>query len=213
MKIGKKTGVMISLFIAIALFFGLIILQQNLLAPNGTSKVYVANKTIEKGTVLDSQNLNTLFTKTELNNEAIIEGAIYTEDELLELEGKILSRDMLKGEGLSSLRVVNKDDILANSDYVVEIGINSGDISEVVGGILREGDLVNISSVDPVTKESSLLLDNVYIDKAFSSDGTRIARTDSMAAARVNVLVTSKEAEANLNKAIELGGIKISKIR
>lgn len=213
MKIGKKTGVMISLFIAIALFFGLIILQQNLLAPNGTSKVYVANKTIEKGTVLDSQNLNTLFTKTELNNEAIIEGAIYTEDELLELEGKILSRDMLKGEGLSSLRVVNKDDILANSDYVVEIGINSGDISEVVGGILREGDLVNISSVDPVTKESSLLLDNVYIDKAFSSDGTRIARTDSMAAARVNVLVISKEAEANLNKAIELGGIKISKIR
>lgn len=213
MKIGKKTGVMISLFIAIALFFGLIILQQNLLAPNGTSKVYVANKTIEKGTVLDSQNLNTLFTKTELNNEAIIEGAIYTEDELLELEGKILSRDMLKGEGLSSLRVVNKDDILANSDYVVEIGINSGDISEVVGGILRESDLVNISSVDPVTKESSLLLDNVYIDKAFSSDGTRIARTDSMAAARVNVLVTSKEAEANLNKAIELGGIKISKIR
>ncbi len=213
MKIGKKTGVMISLFIAVALFFGLIILQQNLLAPNGTSKVYVANKTIEKGTVLDSQNLNTLFTKTELNNEAIIEGAIYTEDELLELEGKILSRDMLKGEGLSSLRVVNKDDILANSDYVVEIGINSGDISEVVGGILREGDLVNISSVDPVTKDSSLLLDNVYIDKAFSSDGTRIARTDSMAAARVNVLVTSKEAEANLNKAIELGGIKISKIR
>ena len=213
MKIGKKTGVMISLFIAVALFFGLIILQQNLLAPNGTSKVYVANKTIEKGTVLDSQNLNTLFTKTELNNEAIIEGAIHTEDELLELEGKILSRDMLKGEGLSSLRVVNKDDILANSDYVVEIGINSGDISEVVGGILREGDLVNISSVDPVTKDSSLLLDNVYIDKAFSSDGTRIARTDSMAAARVNVLVTSKEAEANLNKAIELGGIKISKIR
>jgi hypothetical protein len=213
MKIGKKTGIMISLFIAVALFFGLIILQQNLLAPNGTSKVYVANKTIEKGTVLDSQNLNTLFTKTELNNEAIIEGAIYTEDELLELEGKILSRDMLKGEGLSSLRVINKDDILANSDYVVEIGINSGDISEVVGGILREGDLVNISSVDPVTKESSLLLDNVYIDKAFSSDGTRIARTDSMAAARVNVLVTSKEAEANLNKAIELGGIKISKIR
>ena len=213
MKIGKKTGVMISLFIAVALFFGLIIIQQNLLAPNGTSKVYVANKTIEKGTVLDSQNLNTLFTKTELNNEAIIEGAIYTEDELLELEGKILSRDMLKGEGLSSLRVVNKDDILANSDYVVEIGINSGDISEVVGGILREGDLVNISSVDPVTKDSSLLLDNVYIDKAFSSDGTRIARTDSMAAARVNVLVTSKEAEANLNKAIELGGIKISKIR
>ena len=213
MKIGKKTGVMISLFIAVALFFGLIILQQNLLAPNGTSKLYVDNKTIEKGTVLDSQNLNTLFTKTELNNEAIIEGAIYTEDELLELEGKILSRDMLKGEGLSSLRVVNKDDILANSDYVVEIGINSGDISEVVGGILREGDLVNISSVDPVTKDSSLLLDNVYIDKAFSSDGTRIARTDSMAAARVNVLVTSKEAEANLNKAIELGGIKISKIR
>ena len=30
MKIGKKTGVMISLFIAVALFFGLIILQQNL---------------------------------------------------------------------------------------------------------------------------------------------------------------------------------------
>ena len=116
-------------------------------------------------------------------------------------------------DGLTILRVVNKDDILANSDYVVEIGINSGDISEVVGGILREGDLVNISSVDPVTKDSSLLLDNVYIDKAFSSDGTRIARTDSMAAARVNVLVTSKEAEANLNKAIELGGIKISKIR
>jgi hypothetical protein len=213
MKIGKKTSIMISLFIAVALFFGLIILQQNLLAPNGTSKVYVANQTIEKGTVLDNQNLNTLFTKTELNNEAIIEGAIYTEDELLELEGKILSRDMLKGEGLSSLRVIDKDDILANSDYVVEIGINSGDISEVVGGILREGDLVNISSVDPVTKESVLLLDNVYIDKAFSSDGTRISRNDSMAAARVNVLVTSREAEANLNKAIELGGIKISKIR
>lgn len=213
MKIGKKTSIMISLFIAVALFLGLTILQQNLLAPNGTSKVYVANQTIEKGTVLDNQNLNTLFTKTELNNEAIIEGAIYTEDELLELEGKILSRDMLKGEGLSSLRVIDKDDILANSDYVVEIGINSGDISEVVGGILREGDLVNISSIDPVTKESVLLLDNVYIDKAFSSDGTRISRTDSMAAARVNVLVTSREAEANLNKAIELGGIKISKIR
>lgn len=215
MKLGKKSGIIISLILSIIVFFCLIVFQRTLIAPEGTTDIYIAKGKIEKGTVIKEENIATLFEKVEdVNNKAVIEGAFHNEDELNNLLDKVASEDILKGEMISEERFIDKDSIFANNDNIIEVSISSGDISEIVGGILREGDLINISMIDPVTKESKRILENIYIDKAFSVDGTKINKNDdTMAAARINVLLTSAEDEAKLNTAISLEGVKVSKVR
>lgn len=214
MKLGKKSGIIISFILAVIVFFGLIVYSRTLIAPEGTTDIYIAKNKIEKGTVVKEDNILTLFEKVEdVNNKAVIEGAFHSENELTDLIDRVASENIQKGEMISANRFIDKESIFANNDNIVEVSISSSDISEIVGGILREGDFINISMVDPVTKDSTRILENVYIDKAFSTDGTKIDRDDTMAAARINVLLTSAEDEAKLNKSISLQGIKVSKVR
>ena len=60
--------------------------------------------------------------------------------------------------------------------------------------------------------ENEKVLEGVYVSKAFSSDGTEVDRNSEMSVLTVNVIV-SPEDEAKLNQAIELGTIRVSKIK
>lgn len=199
----------ISLIISIILFVGLLVLESNITSPNGKVEVVKAVNNIKEGTVIDENNKDSLFEVVTVDGSLDFETALRNTDELV---GGIIDTEIKKGEIISSERLIDKDSVLGKIENPVETSVRVTDISQVVGGILREGDIIDISVVNSTTTENEKVLEGVYVSKAFSSDGTEVDRNSEMSVLTVNVIV-SPEDEAKLNQAIELGTIRVSKIK
>ena len=206
----KKFGkIAISLIISIILFVGLLVLENNITSPNGKVEVVKAVNNIKEGTVIDENNKDSLFEVVTVDGSLDFETALRNTDELV---GGIIDTEIKKGEIISSERLIDKDSVLGKIENPVETSVRVTDISQVVGGILREGDIIDISVVNSTTTENEKVLEGVYVSKAFSSDGTEVDRNSEMSVLTVNVIV-SPEDEAKLNQAIELGTIRVSKMK
>lgn len=211
----KKSGIVgliIGIIISIGVFFALVTLESKMVAPNGTKKVYIATENIKKGTIIEtSEEFNKLFKLGNVNSDLVIEGAI-SEGKEATIIGNLITIDLLKSEQISSEKVIKKDSILASFTNPREISIKGTDIADVVGGILREGDLINIEVIDSVDNSVETVQKNVYIDKVFSSDGVKIEQTnDTLAALTINVLIEESE-EVAFKEKLAKGGIKVSKV-
>lgn len=206
----KKFGkIAISLIISIILFVGLLVLESNITSPNGKVEVVKAVNNIKEGTVIDENNKDSLFEVVTVDGSLDFETVLRNTDELV---GRIIDTEIKKGEIISSERLIDKDSVLGKIENPVETSVRVTDISQVVGGILREGDIIDISVVNSTTTENEKVLEGVYVSKAFSSDGTEVDRNSEMSVLTVNIIV-SPEDEAKLNQAIELGTIRVSKIK
>lgn len=206
----KKFGkIAISLIVAIILFVGLLVLESSITSPNGTANVVRAISDIEQGTVIDESNKATLFVLDKVDGKYDFETAIRSIDEL---ENMIINSEIKNGEIVSSDRLLDKDSILNDIQNPVETSIKVTDISQVVGGVLREGDIIDISVVNSTTTENKKILENVYVSKSFSSDGKEVDRNSDLSVLTVNIIVSAED-EAKLNQAIELGTVRISKIK
>lgn len=206
----KKFGkIAISLIVSIVLFVGLLMLEKSIITPNGTAMVVIAKSDIKEGTYINDENKDEFFEVKEVDGSLDFSSSVKSIDEL---NNTIIDTEISKGEIVSNLRVVNKDDILSEIEDKVETSIRVSDVSQVVGGILREGDMINISVVNSTTTENETVLENVYVSKTFSSDGVEVDRYSDTSALTVNIIVSAQD-EAKLNQALELGTLRISKIK
>jgi hypothetical protein len=209
MKIKKNFGrVIISFIVSIVAFIGLLVVQQTILAPNGTSKVYIATEKIEKRTIITNENIEELFKEKYVDGELKVTNAVTSKKDLVD---KIANTVIEKGAVISNNAFTHKDDILAKIKTPVEVSIKVDDISQAVGGTLRAGDMINLSVVNMITKENEKIFESAYINKVFSKEGKEIKREDVNPVVTINLII-SREDEAKFNKAIELGVLRISKV-
>ncbi len=200
---------LINLILIIVLFVGMLLVEKNILKPNGSFNGLIAINDVAKGTLITEQNINSLFKeKDDIDGELQVNGVAKTKEELLNL---IANENLNKGEIISMDSFITKNSILKDIKDPVETSFNVTDISQVVGGTLRKGDLIDISVIDNNTNESTEVLKNVYVEKAISSDGKEIDRSSDLSAITINIIV-SKTDEAKLNNHISKGGIRVSKI-
>ncbi|MFQ9249262.1 MAG: SAF domain-containing protein [Clostridium paraputrificum] len=211
-KIEKKNfgKVVISLIIAIILFVALLFIESKVIAPNGTTNVVIATSDIDKGVVITSENVNTYFKEKEnVDGELEVSNSIKSLDELIDTK---VNSNINKGEVVSQNDVLDKESILADIQEPIEVSLKVEDISQMVGGTVREGDMIDISVVDEISLENKAVLSNVYVNKAFGADGAEISRDNTTSVLVVNVII-SKEDEAILNSSLETGVVRISKIK
>ena len=208
MKNIKPKSLIISACVAIVVFIALLFVEKSLLKPNGTVEGFVAVSDIDKGTVITEENISKLFTeKNNIDGALEVTGAVKTKDELI---NKVAKENINKGEVVSNNSFISKDDKFKDIDDLVEVSFNVSDISQVVGGILRSGDIIDISIIDNNTSESLSVLEDVYVDKAISSDGLQIDRSSDLSALTINILVSKDESE-KLNSYLNKGTLRISK--
>lgn len=208
MKNIKPKSLIISACVAIVVFIALLFVEKSLLKPNGTVEGFVAVSDIDKGTVITEENISKLFTeKNNIDGALEVTGAVKTKDELI---NKIAKENINKGEVVSNNSFISKDDKFKDIDDLVEVSFNVSDISQVVGGILRSGDIIDISIIDNNTSESLSVLEDVYVDKAISSDGLQIDRSSDLSALTINILVSKDDSE-KLNSYLNKGTLRISK--
>ena len=208
MKNIKPKSLIISACVAIVVFIALLFVEKSLLKPNGTVEGFVAVSDIDKGMVITEENISKLFTeKNNIDGALEVTGAVKTKDELI---SKIAKENINKGEVVSNNSFISKDDKFKDIDDLVEVSFNVSDISQVVGGILRSGDIIDISIIDNNTNESMIVLEDIYVDKAISSDGLQIDRSSDLSALTINILVSKDDSE-KLNSYLNKGMLRISK--
>lgn len=208
MKNIKPKSLIISACVAIVVFIALLFVEKSLLKPNGTVEGFVAVSDIDKGTVITEENISKLFTeKNNIDGALEVTGAVKIKDELI---NKVAKENINKGEVVSNNSFISKDDKFKDIDDLVEVSFNVSDISQVVGGILRSGDIIDISIIDNNTNESMIVLEDIYVDKAISSDGLQIDRSSDLSALTINILVSKDDSE-KLNSYLNKGTLRISK--
>lgn len=200
-------GIIISLIITIGLFMGLLFVEKTVLQQNGTIKVFVANSDIEKGTFINDAGLDK-FKEKVVDADLNINGAVTKKEDLIKM---ITKENLNKGEIISVNSFISEENVLKDISDPVETSFNVADISQVVGGILRKGDMIDISVIDSNTKTSQEVLKSVYVDKALGTDGKKLSKEDTGSALIINIIVSTEDAK-KLNDNITKGTIRISKI-
>lgn len=202
----------ISLIITVTSFAFVLYIERKIYNPNGSSEVYVLKiDKIDKGYVIDKGNFNKLFKLQERKNEEIVPHALKNKEDILDTTA---NENIYKNEIISSDKLSKVDDQLDNIDDKREMSIKGSDISDVAGGELREGDKVDIivthSTSNKVVTETKI--NNAYISKVYSGDGTLITRDDKdKPAMTIDLILSAKDADV-LENAINVGKIKVVKV-
>ena len=94
----------------------------------------------------------------------------------------------------------------------VVAGCKGEDLFQMVSGVLRKGDLVNMYTVNEDLGETYLLWENVMVYQAFDASGNSIAPEDTTTpAARVNLLLEEGYAE-QFYQELSQGSLRMVKI-
>lgn len=210
MRKRKVLSIVISLIISLIVFIGLTVLQKRLVNPNGTERIYVVNKdTIDENTLIDSSNFQTYFQLKNVDSSKVIDGAI-KEGEESSIYNRLVTVKLFKGEDLTINRTIDKDSILSDIKEPREICIKGTDISEVVGGIIKTGDAIDIDVIDKTTGQVVKVKSNVYVNSVLTSDGSLVTGENS-AALNINIIVDESEQDS-IKEKLSIGNLKVSKI-
>jgi len=117
-----------------------------------------------------------------------------------------------KGEIISKNRLISKTNILKGITHPVEVSFEASDLSQVVGGILRKGDIINISVINSLSKTNMEVLNSAYVEKVFDTSGVRIEKTQKDASAVILNVIIDNSAVKDFNEKISTGEVRVSRI-
>lgn len=199
----------LSLLMTAIIFVVVIAIQNKIANPSGKTEVYYSQQYISKNTVINKDNFDKYFIKKEVSKDKLVEDAITNKDELIEIYAV---ENILKGEQVSRKRIEKNSNRLKDIPNKVEYSIKFSDISEVAGGTLREGDVIDLILTENQDNKviTQTELKNVIISKAIAADGSLISRDSKFAASALNLYLSAVDAH-KLDNAVERGKIKALK--
>lgn len=202
-----------SAVVALIVYVALLIVQNNILNREETIRVYTIKESIADGVKITQDNIKTYLTLQERTVKSLPVGYI-KEDETEKVIGKFTNRDFVKNEVLIDSALSNRESILSQIENPIETSLAVSGISNAVGGILREGDIINIYSVYSTRDEvkSDKIMLKAYITKVFNGSGEEISTEDKTTPATVINLIISEDKEVDFNTAIFNGNLRISKV-
>ena len=187
-----KTGVILAaLLTAVAVFAVMVQMEKKILTQYEKGVIYVAAVEIPKGEIITESNYAKYFVQQELDCSSIPATAVCSADQI---KGLVAKTDIEQGVLLTLGMFESLEEVLETMEHPVIAGFKAEDLYQVVSGVLRSGDRVNIYSVkeDAVT----LVWQNVFVQQVFDASGTAIASGDGITAAqRINVYLNQKDVE------------------
>lgn len=198
-----------SLIMTIILFFILTGLQAGILENYEKVSMVVAKTNIEDGVEITRENVASYFVIKDVDAGLKTNSAFTS---LVDLEGYIVRKNIDKNEIISSSGLEKKSSVLSLLKEPAEVGLKVSDISQVVGGIIRPGDLIDISVVDNDSKKAEKIFTGVHVSRVFNSSGMELTRDETdIPAVAINVII-DKEQEALFHEKITSEIIRISKV-
>ncbi len=198
----------ISFTLALVIFITLLFVEKNALGNESSIAVVKAIRDMEAGFALSGEDWEQYVQLDYVAEGKVPEGAYSS---LEEVQNLILNRDVFTNELLTTRNAGEEQEYVLGFENPVEVGIKVNDVSQVVGGVLREGDLVNVSLVNGATNENEEILREALVVRAIHADGTPVTREDEDKSAIIINLLIDKGDEAVLNQSVNLGVLRLSK--
>lgn len=198
--------IIVSLLVAVIVYVVMLNAEKTALSDYEKGTVYVTTKPVPKGTLITADYI----TQKEVDKSLIPSGAVSNPEDLTDLisvyavdQGSIITTGMFTA--------VN--DITKDMTQPVVAGFKADDLYQVVGGVLRSGDRINIYQVtDDNWTDASLVWGNVFVQEVFDSAGAVISTSDSTTPAqRVNIYMDNDNVAA-FYAALAQGSLRVVKI-
>ena len=213
-----KYKILISAILACAVTVGLIKYQEQALSKYETVGVVCVKpsvKSLKEGTVINEETVKKYFSVEQRQKNTVSSNALIDMEKLI---GKRTSIELYANDVITTAQFSDINEKLHEISDPVETSINATDLSQLVGGILREGDTIDISVIGD---EGQLVyeLRDVYVTKAFDSSGQIIdenlneagdGTTSNENAMIINVII-EKSDEALLDQQLSNGVVRIAK--
>lgn len=179
-------------------------------------KVYVASKDIEQGVFITSDNFTSYFTS---DNRAVSDVPVNYISSPEQIYNSYTNKEYVKNDTLSIEGFTSEKSLISDIENPIEVSVNASNLAQVVGGIIRAGDKINIYSVDTVNvagvkrSESVEICRGAYVTKTFTSAGVELNRdSDTDEAALIINIVISEDDEDKFNVAVANGTLRVSKV-
>ena len=202
-----------SFFMAFLVFLLLLMLEAGIQNKEEEKQVVMAVADIPKGTELSDEIIANSFRE-------IYVPVSYVPDQVIEdrkqLAGNITEEEICEREILTIPKLCELSALLEELEEPVEVSVSVTDLSQVVGGIIRAGDRINLSVTDRETGVNERIISNVYVSGAFTSSGNRLDRVrteQEQPPATVLNFWIPKAMEQAFNEKINSGLLRISKIQ
>ena len=189
--------------------------------------VYVTTKPVPKGTMITADYI----TQKEVDNSLIPSGAVSNPEDLTDL---ISVYAVDPGSIITTGMFTAVNDITKDMTQPVVAGFKADDLYQVVGGVLRSGDRINIYQVNENANKrdtsqslantdaegnwtetystASLVWGNVFVQEVFDSAGTVISTADTTTPAqRINIYMDNDNV-AVFYAALAQGSLRVVKI-
>ena len=213
-----KYKILISAILACAVTVGLIKYQEQALSKYETVGVVCVKpsvKSLKEGTVINEETVKKYFSVEQRQKNTVSSNALMDMEKLI---GKRTSIELYANDVITTAQFSDINEKLHEISDPVETSINATDLSQLVGGILREGDTIDISVIGD---EGQLVyeLRDVYVTKAFDSSGQIIDEnlieagdgSNSIENAMIIYVIFEKSDEALLDQQLSNGVVRIAK--
>ena len=177
---GGLPGIILAAFTAAAVtYIVLLNVEKNALSAYEKGDCWILAETLEKGTEITADNVETLFSLTQADTGHIPRQAVTDPRALVGTQAAIT----IPGGSMVT-------------QPMFTLNCRAEDLYQLVSGTLRSGDRIHIYTVDEELGETYLVWDDVMVYQTFDSAGNLIPPQDTLsAAARINVLLEEGTAE------------------
>lgn len=187
----RTGGIIAALLSAVVVFVVMVQMEKNVLTQYEKGTIYMAAAEIPKGELVTESNYTRFFARTQLDKSCIPPSAISSPEQI---GGLVAKTDIEQGVLLTTGMFEPVDEVLEAMENPVIAGFKAEDLYQVVSGVLRSGDRVNIYSVKE--DEVTLVWQDVFVQQVFDASGTAIASGDMVTAAqRINVYLDQGDVE------------------
>lgn len=217
-KMTSGRRLVVSFIISAAFFCICLLLIGKMTAQEETCAVYVAVKELPENLKMGEDGSGYVSRK-KIPLSLVPKGAV---TELSQITGCFSKCSIAENQILSVSLFADKKGAVPEISDPVEVSIGTNAIAQVVGGTIREGDLVNISTVRLRTKmfqengqngyETVPVAFKAYVTETFTSSGISVSsEDDTQPVTVINILIPASE-EAAFYEALEEGILRVSRI-
>lgn len=203
-------GVILVAFLAsIATFFLLLNMEKNALEAYEKVMVWTTKCELAKGLELNNNSIQECFEQVEIDKDRVPGKVIETPETLV---GKRTLFVIAQGTILTETMFSDEENYREGMHNPIIAGCKGDDLFQLVSGVLRKGDWVNIYMVNEELGETYMLWENIMVYQAFDASGNVIPSEDTVTpAARVNLLLEEGYTE-QFYKELSTGSLRLVKV-
>lgn len=198
------------------LYAMLIVVEKSILKSEEKQKVYVAAADIPANLLITEENFSTYFKFGERSIGSLPEGTVTDSADIID---SLTIREIAANEIILFSAFTKEQSLIGDIENPVEVSMNAANLSQVVGGVIRTGDFINIWSVKNVSQGGvssavvTPIYEGAYVTRAFTTAGTEVSRDAKEEAATMIInIVIPAGLEEEFNRAMAEGSIRISRI-